>query len=291
MATSIRISAPCKINLHLRVLGIRDDGYHGIESVFQLISLADELSVSIGGDRGSCPVISPRMELPRENTLTKAVDQFRLETGITDGLRVEIEKRVPAGAGLGGGSSDAAFLLKALDRLFDTGLSREAMCRMAAAVGSDVPFFMSAEAAVVTGRGECVTPIASRRDLFGVLVWPDVHCSTREAYSLVDDWIADGLDSGRLWPRASELEGLYTGFVSGWSAFGNSFTAPVEAKFPEIRRAREAIEAQGAIFSAMTGSGSSVFGLFDGEKEANAACLKLSTQWVYCVKFLLLASL
>ena len=291
MGSLIRISAPCKVNLHLRVLGVRDDGFHGIESVFQLISLADELSVSIDGERGSCLVSSPRMELPRENTLTRAVDQFRLETGITDGLRVEIEKRVPAGAGLGGGSSDAASLLRALNRLFNTGLTLDALSRMAAAVGSDVPFFLSAPAAVVEGRGERIAPIAARRDLSGVLVWPEVHCPTREAYSLVDDWIAAGRDSGRVWTQVSELGGVYAGPVSGWSAFGNSFTAPVEAKFPVIRRAREAIEAQAAVFSAMTGSGSSVFGIFDDDDAANAACSRLSTQWVYCVKFLLLASL
>jgi len=285
----IRVSAPCKINLHLRVLQRRADGFHDIESVFQLVSLEDSLSVSISGKPGDCAVVSPFMELPAVNTVSRAVDLFREETGILDGIRIEVAKRVPAGAGLGGGSSDAAATLRALDRLFATGLDRGVMARIAAKIGSDVPFFLSGGAAIVGGRGERVTAIPARTDLFGVLVWPDVHSSTAEAYALVDRWQAEGRENGIAWPCAAELSDLYEGPLSGWR-FANSFTAPLEARFPAIRDARLALMESGAVFAEMSGSGSAVYGLFTDSAAANAAWIRLSPYWKQCVKFLLLAS-
>jgi 4-diphosphocytidyl-2-C-methyl-D-erythritol kinase len=289
MENVVHISAPCKLNLHLRVLARRMDGYHDIESVFQLISLADELSVSIRGAENSCEVVSPRMELPLVNTITRATDLFRSATGIQDGLRVDIAKRVPSGAGLGGGSSDAAAVLVALNRLFSAGLASADLMKLAAQIGSDVPFFLSGAAAVVEGRGERVSPIASRDDLAGVLIWPAVHSSTAEAYGLVDRWHEAGNDRGALWPPVSELERLYRSPVSDWQ-FGNSFQEPLEARYPAIGDARHDLAGAGAVFSAMTGSGSAVFGLFTDAAAAEAAHKTLSARWQTCVKFLLLAS-
>ena len=289
MKKVMHMSAPCKINLHLRVLNRRADGYHDIESVFQLVSLADELSVSIDGDDGSCLVASPLMELPAVNTVSRAVDQFRLVTGISAGVKIGLVKNVPAGAGLGGGSSDAASALRALDALFATRLPAETLVSMAASIGSDVPFFLSGAAAIVEGRGEKVSSISPRADLFGVLIWPGVHSSTAEAYGLVDRWHAEGKDSSFDWPAVSELDGMYQGPVSGWR-FGNSFTAPLEARYPSIRDARQALLDSGAVFAEMSGSGSSVFGLFSSSEAAEAAQNLLSSRWKQCVKFLLLAS-
>jgi 4-diphosphocytidyl-2-C-methyl-D-erythritol kinase len=289
MINTVRMSAPCKINLHLRVLERRQDGYHDIESVFQLISLADELSVSINGSEGECHVHSPRMELPPVNTLTGAVDQFRSLTGIQTGIRIDIDKNVPAGAGLGGGSSDAAAVLKALDHMFGTGLSLKALSSMAEKIGSDVPFFLSGGAAIVKGRGEIITPIASRTDLFGVLIWPDVHCSTAMAYGLVDRFHAEGKDSSINWPTVDSLAEMYASPVAGWK-FSNSFTSPVETVYPVIRNVRLALRDCGAMYVQMSGSGSSVFGLFENEKQAETARISLLPHCKMCVKFLLLAS-
>jgi 4-diphosphocytidyl-2-C-methyl-D-erythritol kinase len=294
MLDTVRGSAPCKINLHLRVLdkrvdGGRTDGYHDIESVFQLISLADEFSVSISGDAGRCEVVSPLMELPAVNTVSKAVDLFRDRTGVSAGVRVELSKKVPAGAGLGGGSSDAAAILVALDRLFATGLGTDGLLPMAERIGSDVPFFLSGAAAIVEGRGEIVRPIPSRSDLFGVLVWPSVHCPTPEAYRLVDRWHDAGHDAKTKWPAVTELENLYREPPDRWN-FRNSFTAPVLAAWPVIGEALAAIRDSGAAFSEMSGSGSAVFGLFFDEKRADSAQKTLSARWKKCEKFLLLAS-
>ncbi len=289
MIDSICISAPCKLNLHLRVLARRTDGYHDIESVFQLISLADELTVSISGDSPVCSVVSPFMVLPSVNTITAAVDTFRSATGIAAGITVQIAKRVPSGAGLGGGSSDAAAVLKALDRMFCTRLTPALMADMASRIGSDVPFFLSGRAAVVEGRGEKISPFLSRSDLFGVLVWPDVHSSTAEGYRLVDAAHAEGRKDPIQWPHVSDLAAMYRMPVSGWT-FGNSFTAPLEAVYPQIKEAKMALAACGALFYEMSGSGSTVFGLFEDEKAAETAQIMLSSRWKQCVKFLLLAS-
>lgn len=289
MCESIRVDAPCKINLHLRVLRRRADGFHDIESVFQLISVADGLSVSVTGMAGECRVTSPLMELPAVNTVTRAIEAFRAETGITDGIAVGLEKRVPAGAGLGGGSSDAAATLIALDRLFGTRLSLETLGTLAARIGSDVPFFLSGGAAIVEGRGERVTPIAARDDLYGVLLSPSVHSSTAEAYGLVDAWHVAGKDAAGVWPALAELEGMYRGSVDAWR-FANSFTAPLEARYPVIREARLALAESGAVFAEMSGSGSSVYGFFADLASADAAYTRLSAHWKHCVKFLLLAS-
>jgi 4-diphosphocytidyl-2-C-methyl-D-erythritol kinase len=229
------------------------------------------------------------MELPAVNTVSRAIELFRAETGISSGIAVDLEKRVPAGAGLGGGSSDAASTLIALDRLFETGLSRDALDAMAAKIGSDVPFFLSGGAAIVEGRGERVTPIPARDDLYGVLMWPGVHSSTAEAYGLVDAWHAAHGDSGADWPAVRELAARYHGPVADWR-FANSFTAPLEARYPAIRDARLALVASGATFAEMSGSGSSVFGLFADRQAAETAFVSLSAHCKQCVKFLLLAS-
>lgn len=289
MTDMMCISAPCKINLHLRVLEKRPDGFHDIESVFQLISLADELSVSIAGGIGSCEVVSPRMNLPQDNTITAAVDRFRSLTGVNEGLRIEVAKNVPSGAGLGGGSSDAAAVLLALDRMFGTRISVADMNAMAASIGSDVPFFLAGGAAVVEGRGERIKPIRGRDDLFGVLIWPGVASPTGSAYGLVDRWHSEGMDRDAQWIRVEDLERMYRNPVSDWT-FRNSFTSPVESVFPVIREARMALRDCGAAYAEMSGSGSSVFGLFEDEKQAEKAQKTLSMRWESCMQFLLLAS-
>jgi 4-diphosphocytidyl-2-C-methyl-D-erythritol kinase len=289
MTDVMRVTAPCKINLHLRVLQRRADGFHDIESVFQLISLADELSVSMTGDGLSCEVVSPLMALPRENTITAAVDAFRARTGVRRGVRIEVQKLVPSGAGLGGGSSDAASTLLALNRMFGTDLPVQELAAMAAKVGSDVPFFLYGGAAVVEGRGEVITPIASRDDLYGVLVWPGVPSPTGAAYGLVDRAHEAGVDCGIEWPTVGELEKMYRTPVSEWK-FRNSFTSPVESAYPVIREARMALRDCGAVYAEMSGSGSSVFGLFEDETAAEAAQKTLSARWGKVCQFLLLAS-
>lgn len=276
MVSTIELQAPCKINIHLRVLPKRSDGFHGLESLFQAVSLCDSISLVRTGIENECKIESPGFDLPLDNTVSHAVTVFRDKTGIRTGLRFFLDKQIPSGAGLGGGSSDAAAALVALNQIFETGLSKQEMHALACSIGSDVPFFLGSTAALVQGRGEKLTPIESRGDLYGVLIWPAIHCSTAEAYSLVDTWKTEHPLDHVSWPSVESLATIYSGPLAGWIQFRNSFTAPIEAKYPLIKTAREALLREGAVFAEMSGSGSSVFGLFKEKKEAELAFSQLS---------------
>ncbi len=290
MPDSVVVSAPAKINIHLRVLGHRSDGFHDLESIFQKISLSDELTVSRIPERGEFRLESPFLELPPVNTVSRAVSLFRELSGIEDGVYIRLVKRIPDGAGLGGGSSDAASVLTALNTLFDTELPVRVLYDAACRIGSDVPFFLGGSAAVVSGRGEHVRSFSGRSDLYGVLIWPEVRSSTVEAFRLLDQSGSDRVQrEGRFWPALDDLQGCYSGPVENW-AFGNSFTDPVIAGFPVIGDVLEDIRRSGAVYAQMSGSGSAVYGLYKGETEAGQAYSRLAERWPVCHKFLLLAS-
>src|SRR5574344_357128 len=205
MFDSITVFAPAKINLGLKVLPVRSDGYHNIESIFTTVCLGDEINVALTNLKNTCSVECKEMSLPRENTFTAAYKAFCVLTGVNDGVSVKVTKRIPAGGGLGGGSSDASSFIQSIDSLFGTQLSSAALISLAGEVGSDVFFFtralleangdgpagricLSAKpfAAVVTGRGERVRRICCRSDYTVLLVLPGVGVSTKEAYALVD---------------------------------------------------------------------------------------------------------
>lgn len=277
------INAYCKINLHLHVCERRDDGFHDIESVFQLVSVYDRLSVSIGGIQGSCKVVSPDMPLPPVNTITRAVDSFRKASGFSGGVTVTVEKKIPAGAGLGGGSSDAAAVLAALDRLTGSGVGLQGLRQLSAEIGSDVPFFLSSPAALVSGRGENIRPIRARSDVCGVLVWPAIECSTPRAFALLDNF---GMRDATV--SFDNLERAYYAPVHEWPYY-NSFTVPVSAEYPVIGKLLEEIGNCGAQYTAMSGSGSACYGLFSDPDRADCAFRSLSAHWKWCEKFVLLA--
>lgn len=279
MLYSMNASAPAKINIHLNVLPKRGDGYHAIESIFQRVSLYDFLEVCVSHKDGTCTVDTKGMELPLENTLTKAYNVFRSATGITKGISVLLKKQIPSGAGLGGGSSDAASLLCVLNKMFDTKLSSDQLFDLGTNVGSDVMFFLSQACAVVTGRGECVRAIKPRQDLYFVLVCPEVHCSTALAYSWVDEYFALGKTVKG--PELSEIELMYYKPVSQWR-FINTFTAPVMNRFEDVSSALQEIDASGSVYTQMSGSGSSVFGVYVTKEAAEVAYTKICQKWKRC---------
>ncbi len=279
MLDSMRVRAAAKINLHLNVLPLRSDGYHAIESIFQRVSLYDSLDIRKDNSDGICSVVCEGMELPEENTLTKSYNAFKAASGIRQGVSIVLKKQIPSGAGLGGGSSDAASVLTALNEMFDAGLSSHQLFDLCAKVGSDVMFFLSGGCAVVTGRGECIQNILPRNDVFFVLVYPEVHCSTALAYSWVDEETASGKTVKS--PFLSELEQMYYKPVSDWR-FINSFTAPVMSRFIEVADAYKDISNENSVYTQMSGSGSSVFGVFESKNDAEAAFIKLSRKWKRC---------
>lgn len=287
MLYGIEIRAPAKVNIGLKVLPKRLDGFHNIESIFQTAALYDDLYVECVPENDHCTISCEGFALPPENTITTAYRAFCNLTGVHSGVTVKLVKRIPAGGGLGGGSSDAASFLQAFARLTNTELTSGLADKTAALVGSDVFFFLHSGfgldrpgCAVVTGRGENVQAIKPRTDLHFVIICPGVRSSTKEAYGLVDESIAAG--ESVACPEYAELEKMYNGPVSDWT-FANSFTPVLVKKYPEIGNAILDIRKSGAIWSEMSGSGSSVFGIYDSAISARSACSVLQRNWKNCV--------
>ena len=284
MLSDVQIRAPAKVNIGLRVLPKRDDGFHSIESIFQTVDFADDLSLNLLKEDGLCKVDCAQMELPAENTITAAYRAFCRLTGKHAGVQVKLTKRIPAGGGLGGGSSDAASFIKAYAALTGTALSPGLADAVASEVGSDVFFFLhcgeKGGAALVSGRGEVVRPIVPRNDLHFVLVLPDVHSSTKEAYALVDKALEAG-DSLQ-YPPLEKLESVYRGPIKKWS-FANTFTPALTYKYSAIADALADVRKSGAVWADMTGSGAVVFGVYDSAVSAESACNLLHETWGRCV--------
>lgn len=273
--------AYAKVNFGLRVLPKRADGFHGIESIFQTVDLYDELTLMTTDEKG-CVVHCSDMELPENNTLTKAYNAFcKVVRCEVPGVRVELKKGIPSGGGLGGGSSDAAALTRMLERLCNVRLSDSELDNIAAETGSDVFFFMHCDergrgCALVSGRGEVVKKIHGRDDLFLLLIFPEVSSSTKEAYALVDEALACG--NVLISPEFDELELVYRRPPENWT-FINTFTPVISAKYKDIGRAIEALRALGCEYAEMSGSGSTVFGIFSSRQEAESAVKELTGSW------------
>ncbi len=271
----IRTTCFAKVNLFLNIAGKRSDGYHDIQSVFQTVSLFDILEISISDTfhltvEGKAPGMLPD-ELRKGNILEKIHGFFQKEYSIP-GVSVRLVKNIPVGAGLGGGSSDGAGFMVSLNRLFGLGLDPETLGRIGAKFGSDVPFFIQGGTACVTGRGEKVQLLDTGGPHFHyVLVYPDVFVSTATAYQeCVTFGNGETLQPfvSALTQNAGEEPGEWLKRLSR-STF-NGFENKVKARFPQIAEARELL-AQRSPYAILSGSGSTVFAVFSGQKEAREA--------------------
>ena len=277
----ISVKAYAKVNFGLRVLPKRSDGFHDIESIFQTIDLFDELIVTPTSTRG-CIVQCDSMQLPENNTLVSAYEAFCQITGKDSyGVNVKLIKGIPSGGGLGGGSSDAAALIRVLQKLYDMELTDEQLDFIASKTGSDVFFFMHCDSeghgcALVKGRGEYVKRITPRCDLYLLLIFPKVSSSTKEAYALVDEAFARGETDNS--PCFDELEGIYNKPLEQWT-FINTFTPVIADSYKEIRRAITDIENAGCCFAEMSGSGSTVYGAFTLRQQAETVSNLLANAW------------
>lgn len=286
MFSEFRVFAPAKINIGLRVLPKREDGFHNLESIFQTVDLADELIVRPGKTGEKCAVHCSSMILPGKNTLTMAYDAFHEVAGCECiSVDVTLEKHIPAGGGLGGGSSDAAALIKALEEIHHVRLSEQQLDKIAGAVGSDVFFFTHCDqnnscCAVVTGRGEYVRAIRKRPDLFIVMVFPEVHSSTKEAYALVDELYEGKVDFD--YPELEKLEEMYYSSIPDWR-FKNTFTKALSLKYAKICSALKLLREKKALFADMSGSGSTIFGVYASREEAEYAAKLLKDEGLNCV--------
>ena len=250
----------CKINLGLRVVRKRNDGFHDIETVMVPVpGLCDALEILPGGTEG-CAFSSSGLivDAPMEKNLcVRACNLMRERYGI-GGVRMHLHKYIPFGAGLGGGSADAAFVLGMLNELFAVGLPEHELESLAAELGSDTAFFTANRPALAQGRGEVLTPIGL--DLRGyriLIVKPPIGISTAEAYAGIT-------------PAAAErpLADILAGDRREWKkSLKNDFEPVVFQKYPEIAAIKERLYDLGAIYAALSGSGSAVFGLFEGPPE------------------------
>lgn len=242
----IEVVAPAKINLALRVLGGRPDGFHDIETLIVPVGLADRLTVE-AGEEWSFSCDDPAVPGDERNLVAKAARLFYAETGIKAGVRVRLRKAIPHGAGLGGGSSDAAATLRMLDEFHGTRLTRERMMGMAAELGSDVPVFVGGGAAWCRGRGEIVEPMEFPERLPVLLLKPDFGVQTPWAY--------------KKWKDSKRVSGVrYEGQKFAWGLLENDLERPVFEKYLVLAAMKEWLrrqpEAAGAL---MSGSGSTMF--------------------------------
>ncbi len=261
--------AYAKINLGLRVLRKRPDGFHDIETVFHRVALHDEVRLS---PSDSIQVHSSSSEAPggEENICYKAARLIQRETGVNKGIVVHITKNIPVGAGLGGGSSDAAAVLRILPQAWGVELSTTQLNEMALELGSDVPFFMRSGSAFGRGRGEQLEYFRLDVPYTILLCNPNIHVATGWAYSNVT-------------PDASRSSSLKNLILNGMNDSGqlaealhNDFEKSVFSAHPAIRRLKNEMIERGATGAAMSGSGSTIFGLFGSESTAMKVAAEFS---------------
>jgi 4-diphosphocytidyl-2-C-methyl-D-erythritol kinase len=258
------VRAYAKINLTLDVLGRRSDGYHELASVMQTVALADTLafrSLEDGRTEFFCDV--PALNMP-ENLVYRAVREMRAATGCQRGVQIELRKQTPAQGGLGGGSSDAASVLLALNRLWNLKLEGDRLIELAARLGSDVPFFVLGGTVLVEGRGERVTALPDLPGMWVLLLKPEVTVSTPAAFrALTPADYTDGQATSRLVaaicePGMPSLDGLV-----------NALEKRVCENYPQVAECRTALKAAGARYVRMSGSGPTLFALFSTLEEAS----------------------
>lgn len=281
MLKSAYEKAFAKVNFGLNVLPKREDGFHNIESIFQTIDLYDELFVDIREDE-QCIIECDALELPKKNTLTVSYEAFCEIAGLNvPGINVKLVKGIPSGGGLGGGSSDAAALVRALQKICGIKLSSFQLDYIANKTGSDVFFFMNCDdegkgCALVSGRGEVVKNIIPRKDLFLLLIFPELSSSTKEAYALVDDYL---MKKNKVkGPSLLQLEDVYNSNVKKWN-FINTFTTVLSEKYKQIEAALSDLDKVGSEYVEMSGSGSTVYGVTTLEQQAINSFNLLADMW------------
>lgn len=261
------LQAPAKINLYLKVLSKRPDGFHNIETVFEKIDLCDEIALRRRKKQGIR--ISCRPQVVRQNSKNlafQAAQALLAEVGSRQGVQISITKRIPEASGLGGGSSDAASVLLGLNRLLGLGASRRQLLKLAERLGADVPFFFSAGfRALGRGKGEVLTPIKAKRKNWYILVVPKaLKVSTRRMYQ--DPRIV--LTKHHVGVKIV-LRALENGDLSALDKDSyNSFEWILQKKYKQISRIKKALKSSGACAALISGSGPCVFGIAQTRKEA-----------------------
>ena len=269
--TSLTVHAPAKINLILRILDRRPDGYHNLWSVMHTVGLTDDVGIKVTprlpGIRLSCDMEG--LSSDQTNLVSKAAAAVLDHARLSVGVDLDLRKRIPMGAGLGGGSSDAAATILGLNQLLKLGWSTAKMAEVGQALGSDVAFFLFAPCAIVCGRGETVRPVTVEGSRWIVLVKPPFGVETKWAYQ---ELAAVRTAVRPLSEQHAAMDGRNRFTWSDLTAaVENDFEAPVFAKHPLLRHIRRTLLDLGARIALLSGSGATVFGIFDEESAASRA--------------------
>lgn len=254
----IIVKAPAKINLFLKILGKRDDGYHNILSWFQAVSLFDHLIFEKQAT-GITLAIEGREDLPadKSNLIVKAADMMFQRFGLSRGLRIHLEKNIPIAAGLAGGSSDAASTIYALNKLYDLNLSFRSMMELGLEIGSDLPFFFSSGQAEIAGRGEVIKKISLPLNYYIGLLCPPLMISTAESYARLNlDLTISNLNIKFTCPNS------FDDLVGEIRDIGNDFERLHLNDYPILGESMDALKRTGAALTRMSGSGPTIFGLY-----------------------------
>jgi len=270
--TSVALKAYAKVNLGLAVIGRRQDGFHELRTIYQSISLADDLEVGLAPDARSMSLETSGFEVPPggQNLAVRAAEAICQELNLDRGVSLRLHKRIPPGSGLGGASSDAAAVLRAIVKLSGKALPADRLLSLAASLGSDVPFCLYGGRALGVGRGEEIYALSEAPRRSCVVVFPGVPVSTAEAYQQLH---APLLTSR----RADHNIELFCGKANenGWHGLGNDFERVVFRTVPELAAVKKNLLRCGAESASLTGSGSAVFGMFPDARKAKEAAQHL----------------
>ncbi len=278
MTDSLTLRAPAKVNLRLRVLAREASGYHRLETVFCALELADTLEAARAPGAVALEVEGAEVGPAEENLVVRAARVFGEAAGVEPDVRFRLTKRIPAGAGLGGGSSDAAAALRALNALHDEPLGHDTLLELAAGLGADVPFFLcGSNHALAWGRGERLLALPALPARPALVVKPSFSIATGDAYR----WLAASRRGGAGADAGARV--LHHDRLAGWDdvagAAGNDFEAVVFAEHPILEAVRDALRHAGAAPALLAGSGSAVFGVFGDEAARAAAADAVAERW------------
>ncbi len=286
--SSFSLRAPAKINWFLEVIGKRDDGYHNIISLMQCISLYDNLMFE---HSDTIEVLSDS-DIPLDDNLVyKAASLLKQYTSYKKGAKIVLKKDIPIGAGLGGGSSDAAYTLSGLNRIWGLRLNNRELSLIGEEIGSDVPFFFNGPFALVEGRGENVTPFKINSSIALLLIKPPISVSTAWAYASLDKLRMHGEPVEPLTKKPFDIKLFCQAFKRQDFAYlstklNNDLEKVVIKRYPVVREIKYRLLERGAIISSISGSGPTVFGVFKSKEIASSIAKEMDTNrislWDWC---------
>ncbi len=260
-----------KINLFLKLTGKRPDGYHELESLFAFLDLADVLEVSLS-DNFSFKIDGEFAEelTSQQNIITKILDFFVQEFKISRNLKIHLTKNIPVGAGLGGGSSNAAYFMKALNKIFTLNLSKQELQKISLKFGSDIAFFFEDRASIVKGRGDVIENYADFKEITALLINPKINLSTKDVFAKFDDeFLPEILQiaSNKISTAELQKKDVFDLIIN----FPNDLTKPAISALLTIENILQQLKNQQAKIAKMSGSGATCFAIFDDENQINQA--------------------